>query len=239
MRSIWSRYVRDPFLKALTEVSWLGPVVSAVLIALLVNIISEALIAWGGLVAGVGAVIAMSVAAVVFAYGYSVADIRRRRPGLGPIAHLENPDKHEGLIFLFSREQTLREAIEYHRDALRHCWLLVTPQMQDQAQQAIHNFPGIRFTLHSLSHHYNTQQCYRTVQNIYAEEAPRLEIAPRRVISDITGGTKPMTMGMIVACLDGNRPIEHIPTAYDSLGRPTGPLPPIQIKAQWEGKEQV
>jgi hypothetical protein len=41
-----------------------------------------------------------------------------------------------------------------------------------------------------------------------------------------------MTMGMIVACLEGDYPIEHVPTAFDAAGQPTGPLPPIQIRVQ-------
>ena len=75
------------------------------------------------------------------------------------------------------------------------------------------------------------------MRGIYRQEATRLGLAPDDVIADITGGTKPMTMGMIVACLEGGHPIEHVPTAFNAAGQPTGPLPPIQIVVQHAGKE--
>ena len=145
-------------------------------------------------------------------------------------------DVHSGpgkaQVILFSREGTLREAIQYHQPVLEHCWLLVTPEMQDRAKQAMGHFPDLRFTLHALGDRYDSQACYQTVCGIYQREASRLDVPPEQVIADITGGTKPMTMGMIVACLDGGYPIEHVPTAFDADGHPTGPLPPIQIVVQ-------
>ena len=226
---LWSKYVREPFLRALTEVPWLGPVVSAVLVAMLVNILTEALTTWGGLWLGWAAVGVLALATMAFVYGYHVSETRRRGQGLGPLIHVPNPPQQRGLIFLFSREETLREAIQYHQPMLEHCWLLVTPEMQDRANQALSRFPDLRFTLHPLGDRYDSQTCYLIVRDIYQREAPRLGIPPERVIADITGGTKPMTMGMVVACLEGDYPIEHVPTAFDITGRPKGPLPPIQI----------
>ena len=232
MKILWAKYVREPFLQALTEVPWFGPVVSAVLVALLVNILTEALTAWGGLWLGWGAVAVLALATVAFAHAYTVSESRRRGQGLGPIAALPNPQKHHGLIFLFSREETLREAIQYHQPKLEHCWLLVTPEMRERAAKALGNFPDLSFTLHPLIDRYDSQACYQTVLDIYQREVSRRGISPKQVIADITGGTKPMTMGMIVACLEGNHPIEHVPTAFDAAGQPTGPLPPIQIRVQ-------
>lgn len=232
MSALWTKHVREPFLRALTEVPWFGPVVSAVLVALLVNILTEALTTWGGLWLGWAAVGLLALATVAFVYAYHVSESRRRGRGLGPIVDRPNPKKHRGLIFLFSREETLREAIRHHQPVLGHCWLLVTPEMQDAVREAMSHFPNLRFTLHPLSDRYDSQACYQTVSDIYRREAPRLGIPPAQIIADITGGTKPMTMGMIVACLEGDYPIEHVPTAFDAAGRPTGPLPPIQITVQ-------
>jgi hypothetical protein len=232
VKTFWSKHVHEPFLRALAQVPWFGPVVSAVLVALLVNILTEALTAWGGLWLGWGAVAALALATAAFVYAYSAAESRRRLRGLGPLADLENPARHRGLVFLFSREETLREAIVYHRPALQHCWLLVTPEMQGQAGQAINHFPEVAFTLHPLRDRYDSQGCYQTAREVYRREAPRLGLAPEEVIADITGGTKPMTLGLILACLEGGYPIQHVPTAFDAAGKPTGPLPPIQIVAQ-------
>jgi hypothetical protein len=70
-----------------------------------------------------------------------------------------------------------------------------------------------------LRDRYDSQGCYRTVLQIYREEAPRHGLAPQDVVADITGGTKPMSLGMVVACLTGGYPIEHVPTAFDADGR--------------------
>jgi len=81
-----------------------------------------------------------------------------------------------------------------------------------------------------ITNEYDTRGCYELVRSIYHREAARLGLLPSDVIADITGGTKPMTMGMILACVEGEYPIEHIPTEYDPVtSEPKGPLPPIQI----------
>jgi hypothetical protein len=232
MKTLWAKYVREPFLRVLTEVPWFGPVVSAVLVALLVNILTEALTAWGGLWLGWGAVAVLALATVAFAHAYTVSESRRRGRGLGPLAAFPHPQRHRGLIFLFSREDTLREAIQYHQPTLEHCWLLVTPEMRDRATSVVSRFPDLPFTIHPLGDRYDSQACYQTVLDIYQRGASHQGIPPKQVIADITGGTKPMTMGMIVACLEGDYPIEHVPTAFDAAGQPTGPLPPIQIRVQ-------
>ncbi|MBL7202412.1 MAG: hypothetical protein ISS56_19935 [Anaerolineae bacterium] len=232
MRAFWNRTVREPVLRALIEVTWFGPVVSAVLVALLVNLLTEALTAWGGLWLGWGFVALLAVATMVFVYAYAAGESRRRGRGLGPIADRPNPPRAPGLIAMLSREETLREAIDHHRPELSHCWLLVTPEMQEQAARVVSHYPDLPFTLHALADRYDTQGCYRIVSGIYQDEAPRQGLDPRRVIADITGGTKPMALGMIVACLEGEYSIEHVPTVYDALQRPIGPLPPIQIVVQ-------
>ncbi|MFZ5917318.1 MAG: hypothetical protein ACOYZ7_10320 [Chloroflexota bacterium] len=229
MKPMWSKYVREPFLRALTQVPWFGPVVSAVLVALLVNVFTEALTAWGGLWLGWGAVAALAVATFTFVYAYAASESRRRARHLGPLADFARPARRRGLIFLLSREDTLREAIAYHRPRLEHCWLLVTPEMQDQARQVMSHYPDLSFTLHPLTGRYDSQSCYQTVRDIYHHEAPRLGLEPSEVIADITGGTKPLTLGLIVACLEGQYPLQHVPTAFDAAGQPGGPLPPIQI----------
>ena len=229
MRTFWNKRVRWPFERALVEVPWFGPVVSAVLVALLVNMFTEALTAWGGLWLGWMVIAVLAVATLAFVYAYAASESRRRTRGLGPVVDRPNPPQGRGLIFLFSREDTLREAIFYHRPALSHCWLVVTPEMQERAAGVVGHYPALSFTLHPLADRYDSQGCYQIVADIYRDEALRRGFAPREVIADITGGTKPMTLGMIVACLEGGHAIEYVPTAYDAARQPTGPLPPIQI----------
>lgn len=235
MKRFLAKHLVEPFLLALAEVAWFGPVVSAVLVALLVNIATEFLTALGGLWLAGGAIGLLVIATVLFVNAYTATERRRRSKGLGPLQDLENPAPRRGLIFVFSREDTLREAIKHHRPALERCWLLTTPEMQEIAGQVVGHFSGVSFSLQPLAGRYDSQGCYQAVRDIYRGEASRLGLAPDEVIADITGGTKPLTMGMIVACLEGNFPLEHVPTAFDAAGNPTGPLPPIQIRVQRGG----
>ena len=227
MREFWRRYVQRPFGRAGREVAWFGPVVSAVLVALAVNLLTETLTAQVGMWMSWVVIGVLGLVIVAFVYGYSAREARRRAHVSPPI-DLPGPPKEHGLVFLFSREETLREAIRYHQPALEHVWLLVTPQRQADAASAMTRFDA-SFTVHHLPDLWDSQACYRIVAQIYQHEVPRLGLEPQRVIADITGGTKPMTLGMIVACLEGGYPIEHVPTAYDATGAQTGPLPPIQI----------
>ena len=229
MKTFGHKYIREPFQRALIDIPWFGPVISALLVTMLVDLLTQAVTDWGGLWLGWGVVAFLILATLLFVYAYTVSESRRRERGLGLISDRPNPPQGHGLIFLFSRENTLREAIKHHQPELTHCWLLVTPAMQSRAANIINEFPDLSFTLHPLNDRYDSQGCYRTVANIYREEAPRRGLLPQHVIADITGGTKPMTLGMIVACLEGDYPIEHVPTAFDAAGRPTKPLPPIQI----------
>jgi hypothetical protein len=232
MESLWRDW-QERFLRTVRDVPWYGPAVSAVLIASFVNVLTEAATRyrlWLGWVTVGG----MALAALSFVYVYARVEERRRTGDIGPPADRPNPERHRGLMFLFSKEQTLREAIRYHQPVLEHCWLLVTPEMQERAGRFVGTFPGLYFTTHLVKDLYDSRACYQIVKNIYEKEAQPLEIPPDRIICDITGGTKPMTIGMIVACLEGGYPIEHVPTAFDAAGRPTGPLPPIQIVVRSE-----
>lgn len=234
MKQQWIRKVSEPFQETLFEVSWFGPVVSAVLVAMMVELILEALFTWGGLVLGAVGVGLLLIGTVTFVFFYHRSR-QRMRASISKIADLPSPRKHQGLIFIFSYEQTLREAVKYHLP--EYCWLLVTPKMQQPAAQSIAainaDCPEIQFDTVPIPNLYDTQACYQAVRKVYQQEADLNNLEPKDIISDITGGTKPMTMGMILACLEGDYPIEHVPTEFDPVtGRPRGPLPPIQISVQ-------
>ena len=48
MKRWWSKYVREPFLRALREVPWFGPVVSALLVTMAVDLLTQTVTTWGG-----------------------------------------------------------------------------------------------------------------------------------------------------------------------------------------------
>jgi len=229
MKTFWSKHVRAPFLRALIEVPWFGPVISAVLVAALINLTTEGLLTLGGWGVAAGIMGGLVLLTVAFVYAYGWAEQRRRQQGLKTIRDLPHPPQHRGLVFLYSREETLREAISYHLPRLEHCWLLVTPEVRGQVHEFPRRFPAVQFTIHAVADKYDTGDCYRIVRDVFLHEAARLGWEPTEIIADITGGTKPMTMGMILACVEGGYAVEHVPTEYGADLRPKEPLPPIQI----------
>jgi hypothetical protein len=88
----------------------------------------------------------------------------------------------------------------------------------------------IQFEERGLQDEYDAKECYAIIQGIYRSEVARFGLEPKDVIADITGGTKPMTMGMILACIEGEYPVEHVPAVYDENLRAHRPLDPIEIR---------
>jgi hypothetical protein len=220
-----------PFRRALADVPWFGPTFSTVLIASLINVLTSSLSEWGGSALSWGFVFLLGLLTIAFVLTYNRRYNRWRR-NLGPIADISQPRKYEGLIMLFTREETLREALGHHIPVLKYCWLIVTPETQNDAGSVISKFTDIQFSILPVAHLYDTQACYEVVKHIYQSGARDRGLLPENVIADITGGTKPMTMGMIVACIEGGFPIEHVPARFDSLNKPIGTLPPIEIRIQ-------
>jgi len=230
MSQWWDEWVKRPFLRTLSEVAWFGPVLTAILVALLVNMLTEALTTWGGVAFGFIVWAILAAITIAFVYFYNWGDRRRRGRGVGTPTDLEHPAQYEGLVFLFSREDTLREAIQHHLPVLRHCWLLVTPQMQPAALKAATHYNGVQFSIEPVSDLYNTRACFDIACNIYEQKAALQQIPLKSMVADITGGTKPMTVGLLLACLKSDVAIQHVPATYDATGKPVGSLPPIVIK---------
>ena len=226
-KNIFDQFARS-FARTLADVPWFAPTLSAVLVATLINVLTDTLSTFGGPLWGWVFITILILLTVGFVYSYN----RRYQHwirNLGPIAEIAHPEPREGLVFIFSNEQTLSEALRYHAPTLRHCWLLVTPEYQSKAGAFIHEYTGVTFSVLPVKSLYDTQACYNLVRDIYKSNGAGTGIPAHEIISDITGGTKPLSMGMVLACLEGGYAIEHVPTKFDSTGNPIVPLPPIQL----------
>ena len=82
MKAFWHKHVRLPFQRALAEVPWFGPVVSALLVTMVVDLLTQAVTAWGGLWLGWGTVALLTLATLAFVYAYTVSESRRRGRGI-------------------------------------------------------------------------------------------------------------------------------------------------------------
>ena len=134
----------------------------------------------------------------------------------------KRPPRFPGLIVLvgIGRKDVEPEklshnpAIEYHLDCeeaggepVRVCWLIATGGVKGSvpvAREVRKRYESRcdKMILHVLNSAFDVQEAYRLVHHIYTEEAAEHGLAPEQIIADFTGGTKPMSAGMILTCQD-------------------------------------
>lgn len=163
--------------------------------------------------------LAVGVALIVGLWVLHLA-LGRREP-LELVAEEERPPRYPGLIVLVGTGRKDAEpdelshnlAIEYHLnceeadgDVLRVCWLIATSGVRGSVPVAreVRERYSDRCQLHIrvLNSAFDVQEMYQLVRRIYTEEAAEHGLAPQQIIADFTGGTKPMSAGMILACQD-------------------------------------
>ncbi len=123
------------------------------------------------------------------------------------------PDPMPGLIVLVSPrrvDERLEElgayaAIEFHRGALKHCWMIATSgeggsfaTAQELAQHFGHY--GLASSIWQVSDPASIAETFTLVDWLYAQRVPASGLSEAEVVADITGATKPMTAGMVLAC---------------------------------------
>lgn len=134
------------------------------------------------------------------------------------------------------------EAILSHASRLEHCWLLATggqdlPGSLPYAHflaEYLHRRKGLKCKFHAGQAYTiwlddDALVLSKTYDQVRAvlQQAARLKLAPNEVVADITTGVRSMTLGMVLACLDGDQDVEFVGTRYDAQGRPVGDLFPI------------
>jgi hypothetical protein len=105
------------------------------------------------------------------------------------------------------------KAINHHSEVLSHCWLIHTDN-SDINVKIIKYFTKIVFN-DSIKPDFvripdpnNPKLINETIEEIYTNLPKDINAAD--IISDITSGTKPMTAGMIISCLNGYHKIEYV-----------------------------
>jgi hypothetical protein len=139
----------------------------------------------------------------------------------------QQPPKFPGLIVLVGpgrpgddpMKLSHSPAIEYHLAAgpdekgLRVCWLIATAGVEGAVPvaEALRQRYGGQCTVivRSLGSAFNVQAAYEVVERIYTKEAAAHDLSENEVIADFTGGTKPMSAGMILACGE-QRPMQYM-----------------------------
>jgi hypothetical protein len=139
------------------------------------------------------------------------------------------PAPRRGLIAFVSLKQRahLEKAMAYHRATLEHVWLIATKEALALAQEIEREYASsaLKFSIAPLDEEWDLLKARQVVERIYAEKLG--EMKEEDVIADFTGGTKPMTAGMIFACLNPARALEYVPADYRD-GQPQTPLDPVE-----------
>jgi hypothetical protein len=139
---------------------------------------------------------------------------------------LAKPDGKKGLILLVSRRDHADFAIRYHweeKKTLTHVWLIPSSKPDSEIfgrstmgeAEKIRDYwkeeaPDLVIEIkpNGVSPG-ESRETFNYVEDIFESR----KIQAEDIIADFTGGTKPMTIGMIMACLEENRELEY--SAYN------------------------
>jgi hypothetical protein len=142
---------------------------------------------------------------------------RRSRPQM-LLPENQQPGKHRGLILLVGTgrpgedpmSQSAGDAITYHLSdgyeaGLEVCWLVASSGEKGsfpvaQRIQEVCQGKGVTAPIYTIADPFSVQETHDLVQRIYAEAVPQAGLSEDDVIADFTGGVKPMSAGMVLAC---------------------------------------
>jgi len=213
-----------------------------VLGAIALNVLGNALYEWMrtglGTPLWAGALALGAIVLVVALYAVPRILLGRRRLTTSAIA------PRHGLVVLVSQgrssEIPARGAIMYHwggrtdkqeQGVLQHCWLITSRQPSKEPPEpyqsawknaqdliALCDRLGIASHLKEIDPE-DPEDVFDAV-NAAFQEARKLKLSEGDIVADFTGGTKMMTVGMILACTPLNRAAEYMrPRAFQPDGQ--------------------
>jgi hypothetical protein len=205
-----------------------GTTVLTVAVTVMYDTVKDSLGLWGAW----GLALLLVVVAVA-AITYQV--VRRRVVGQVGISEEMKPKPRRGLILLVSPHPgTAPHAIEYHLGTLEACWLVASPDSVKMAGQLHQDYrdriPYIAYGMGYTVDADEVEDTYTQVLRIYEQELPQRGLKAEEVIADITGGQKPMTAGMALACLAKNLDMQYMKAWRNERGEPDRSVPPEPVK---------
>jgi len=205
-----------------------GTAALTVAVTVMYDTVKESLGLWGGWGLALFLVV-VAVAAITY------QAVRRQVVGQVDISEEMKPKPRRGLILLVSPHLgTAPYAIEYHLGTLEACWLLASPDSVKVAEQLYETYrdqiPYIAYGTSYTVDADEVEETYIQVLLIYERELPRYGLKVEEVIADITGGQKPMTAGMALACLAKNLEMQYMKARRSEQGEPDRSVPPVPVK---------
>jgi len=151
---------------------------------------------------------------------------KRSRNNRRLFSRLDNPDGKKCLIILASNEKSAKFAIDYHQNkgTLEKIFLIPSndqdinrfgdsslPMAEKIADMCITNIPHLKIeVIRTGVSPAEAQDTFDIVNRIFRTSG----YEPDEIIADFTGGTKPMAVGMIMACLPSQRELEYVSSRY-------------------------
>jgi len=147
----------------------------------------------------------------IYRLSREVRDDERPQPMLGLIALVSPEDIQAGMPSL---KQAAFDAIYYHRSSLRICWLIASRGKRSSLATAtwLAGYCAqkkIVAQIWQIQNELSVEETFKTVQLIYQQEFVAAQLQAKEVIADITGATKPMSIGVFLAC-QGVMPVQYM-----------------------------
>lgn len=107
-------------------------------------------------------------------------------------------------------------AIEYHLGSdpdhpiLKECWLVSSKEAVPVAVVIQKKYESrCHIVIREISNAFDIQETYLLVRKILTQEAMSSGLTPEQLILDFTGGSKPMSVAMVLACQD-QYPMQYV-----------------------------
>ncbi len=172
--------------------------------------------------------VAAAVVLTALAYLLYRRDRQRRRALQAEVDESRLAPPHPGLVWLFGPGpfEHLLSALAHHREGggATHCWLVMQDigPVRETFNQLSHQLleQGITTQLHPFYiQQPDVEATYQAVRAIFEREAAEEGLQSDQIIADITGGTKPMTAGMVLAALTTGGDVEYVESKRDAEGQ--------------------
>lgn len=154
------------------------------------------------------------------------------------VAEHKRPPKSQCAIILVSpediqpdqhiSEQAAFAAIQYHRATLRLCWLIATSGERGSLSAArwLESYchaEGIDATYWPINDESSVVETYNLVRWFHSVAEREHGLAAHEIVADLTGATKPMSIGLLLAC-QGRSPVQYMVRQPGQLWQRSQPL---------------
>ncbi len=211
--------------KTLLAAFFLGLIIIGILSNLAYDLLltpkDTALLCWRPLLA--------SLLLFIIAYALFSQDRRRRlRKMQIDVDESRLAKPHQGLIWLLGPNYApLLPVLQHHLKGggAKICWLIMqegNPAVRNAYTKLNERLKEEAWQTRILPVYISdidAKATYQAAYTIFTREAAEEGISANQVIADITGGTKPMTAGVLLAALSANGDLEYVESARDEHGQ--------------------